>query len=107
MRRSLRLAPPFHILQPTDSLSLELIGYAFFLDHPEQVRATARDYAHEVDLTAQYSYDQTTSAAFAAGIAIPEKGGQQAITALTAPLSGPRRIGSDTYVAEFFIFRNF
>jgi hypothetical protein len=104
---SLKLTVPFHILTPTDSLSIELLGYAFYLDRPEQARATSGAYAHEIDLTAQYSLDQSTFAGFAVGMTSPGKGGRQAIGTLLAPFAGVRPIGGDTYVSEVFMFKTF
>ena len=104
---SLKVTAPFYILTETDSLSIELLGYAFYLDRPEQVRATSGAYAHEIDLTAQYSFDQSTFAGLAIGMASPGRGGRQAVGALLSPFAGVRPIGGDSYVGEMFVFETF
>ncbi len=104
---SVKLTMPFHLLEAEDSLSLELLGYAFFLDRPQQALATSSAYAHEFDLTAQYNFDQSTFAGFAVGMASPDKGGRQAIGTLLSPFAGVRPIGGDSYVGEFFVFKTF
>jgi hypothetical protein len=104
---SLKLTAPFHVFRPTDSLSVELLGYAFLLDHPERAGATSRQYAHEVDIAAQYVLDKKTLMVFAVGVAIPNRGGQESVAKLTAGLPGPRAVGDTSTIAEFFIMHTF
>jgi hypothetical protein len=104
---AIKVTAPFHMLTQTDSLSFELLAYAFDLDSPEQAGATTARFAHEIDLTAQYALDEHTFAGFAAAVAIPEKGGRATIAHLTTGQPYAEPIGENAYALEFFVVRSF
>lgn len=103
---SVKVTAPFHVIKPDDSLALELIGYKYLLDNPLRESATSRDYGSEVDLTAQYTMGEMSIGA-ALGIAMPGKGGKEAMDAFSAGFPNRRPATGDSYIAEFFIYQTF
>jgi hypothetical protein len=103
---SIKVTPPWHFFKPTDTLSLQLLGYAYSLDTPERAGATSSAYGHEIDLAAMYSVDETVIG-LAIGLAIPQRGGNEAIAAQQAGLPYARPVGKNSKIAEFFIYHTF
>lgn len=62
---------------PTDSLTLSALFYAFFYDQPGQFGGTASHAMNEIDLIAQWAVTGKLSLTGAVGIATSGKGGRQ------------------------------
>lgn len=103
----LTLNTPYHILNKEDGLKFDAIYYRFNYDHPEEVGATNRNLATELDLITEYQLDPATAIDGAFGVANAGTGLEQADKTTLTSLGQGTDFGHQMYVAELFFSRSF
>lgn len=105
----LTATPPVHLLNKEDSLKLGLHYYDLSLLHPSGfgLKSVGRHISNELDVTAEYAMNATTSAALAGGVAFSGPSGR-ALAHSGVPGGYPiPDIGRHAGIIEVYFFKHF
>jgi len=105
----LTVTPPMHLLRSGDSTDFSLLYYSINYDHPTSagLPPDASHFSDELDVAAEYTYNDSTSGALVAGVAFPGKGAKDAIASWMPSGDSLPRIGSTSYVVEAYFYKRF
>lgn len=106
----LTVTPPVHLLHSKDSLKLGLHYYNLSLLYPTGAglkAGTGRHVSDELDISAEYTLNATTSAALAGGVAFSGPAGRALARAGVPQVQAMPQIGHHAGIIEGYFFKHF